>query len=100
MTPGSNARTRDIPSLHVPSPLIFPDNVHITPPILQNVSKTVPAPAKKPALPKLPALPARSWRQLVPLTPITKNANATLVPDMTIPMRRPRLRAMFPTGAA
>ena len=34
------------------------------------------------------------------MTPITKNANATLVPDMTIPMRRPRLRAMFPTGAA
>ena len=92
--------TRDIPSLHVPSPLILPDNVHITPPILQNVSKTVPVPAKKQALPKLPALPARSWRQLVPLTPITKNANATLVPDMTIPMRRQQLRAMFPTGAA
>ena len=100
MTPASNARTRDIPSLHVPSPLILPDNVPITPPILQNVSKTVPAPAKKQALPKLPALPARSWRQLVPLTPITKNANATLVPDMTIPMRRQQLRAMFPTGAA
>ena len=98
--PCNNVETRDIPSLHVPSPLILPDNAPITPPILQNVSKTVPAPAKKQALPKLPALPARSWRQLVPLTPITKNANATLVPDMTIPMRRPRLRAMFPTGAA
>ena len=98
--PCNNAETRDIPSLHVPSPLILPDNVHITPPILQNVSKTVPVPAKKPALPKLPALPARSWRRLVPLTPITKNANATLVPDMTIPMRRQQLRAMFPTGAA
>ncbi len=98
--PCNNAETRDIPSLHVPSPLILPDNVHITPPILQNVSKTVPAPAKKQALPKLPALPARSWRQLVPLTPITKNANATLVPDMTIPMRRQQLRALFPTGAA
>ena len=34
------------------------------------------------------------------MTPITKNANATLVPDMTIPMRRQQLRAMFPTGAA
>ena len=98
--PCNNAETRDIPSLHVPSPLILPDNAPITPPILQNVSKTVHAPARKQALPKLPALPARSWRRLVPLTPITKNANATLVPDMTIPMRRPRLRAMFPTGAA
>ena len=98
--PFNNARTRDIPSLHVLSPLILPDNAPITPPILQNVSKTVPVPAKKQALPKLPALPARSWRRLVPLTPITKNANATLVPDMTIPMRRQQLRAMFPTGAA
>ena len=51
--PCNNARTRDIPSLHVPSPLILPDNAPITPPILQNVSKTVHAPARKQALPKL-----------------------------------------------
>ena len=98
--PCNNAETRDIPSLPVPSPLILPDNVPITALILPNVSKTGRAPARKPALPKLPALPARSWRRLVPLTPITKNANATLVPVTAIPMRRPRLRAMFPTGAA
>ena len=98
--PCNNAETRDIPSLPVPSSLILPDNVPITALILPNVSKTGRAPARKPALPKLPALPERSWRRLVPLTPITKNANATLVPVTAIPMRRPLLRAMFPTGAA
>ena len=53
LIPCNNAKTKGIPSLPVPSPLILPDNAPITAPILQNVSKTVPAPARKPALPKL-----------------------------------------------
>ena len=53
LIPCNNAKTKGIPSLPVPSPLILPDNAPTTAPILQNVSKTVPAPARKPALPKL-----------------------------------------------
>ena len=99
--PFNNARTRDIPSLHVPSPLIFPDNVHITPPILQNVSKTAPAPAVRPVMSTAATtVISRTILKAALMTALIKNANATLVPDMTIPMRRPRLRAMFPTGAA
>ena len=81
-------------------PLILPENVPITALILPNVSKTGRAPARKPALPKLPALPARSWRRLVRFDANYKKCNATLVPVTAIPMRRPRLRAMFPMGAA
>ena len=93
--------TRDIPSLHVPSPLILPDNVHITPPILQNVSKTAPAPAVRPVMSTAATtVISRTILKAALMTALIKNANATLVPDMTIPMRRPRLRAMFPTGAA
>ena len=53
LIPCNNAKTKGIPSLPVPSPLILPDNAPTTAPISQNVSKTKCAPARKPALPKL-----------------------------------------------
>lgn len=68
--------------------------------ILQNVWKINNALVKKPIIRKLLVPTVKLLIQLVHMMQITKNANAILVPDMTIPVLKLMLKDTFPTGAA
>ena len=67
--------------------------------ILQNVWKINRVFAKKPVIRKLLVPMVKLLIQLAHMMQITKNANAILVPDMTIPTLKLMLKDTFPTVA-